>query len=110
MSEILDQAKRLAQIHYESGSTSAVYASGSVVTNTSDDIRLVEVNDDTIPSGIVPLRFGPLPEMGITHCSTIVEVTASEFKQIQDGELPLPADWGELEQIYPLPDTVDPGR
>ena len=61
MSDKLNEATRLAQIHYESGSTSAVYIATSFVAaedGPEEPFKLIEVNEHTIPSGIVPLRFG----------------------------------------------------
>jgi len=104
MSDRLEEAKRLAQIHYESGSTSQVYIATSSTggqENPEDPIKLIEVNDDTLPSGIVPLQFGPLPNLGITHVSTIIEVTGEEFQQIESGELQLPPGWENRTPIHP---------
>jgi hypothetical protein len=103
MSNKVEEARKLAQIHYESGSTSAIYfaASGTGRGDGPDDpIKLIEVNEDTLPSGIVPLRFGPIPEKGITHTTTIIEVTGEEFQRIEKGELQLPEGW-EKRRLLP---------
>ncbi|MHC4178281.1 MAG: hypothetical protein ACYSWU_12290 [Planctomycetota bacterium] len=108
MSDKLEEAKKLAQIHYESGSTSAVYVATSGIgtdDNPEEPIKLIEVNDDTLPSGIVPLRFGPLPDMGVAHTSTIIEVTQDEFRRIESGDLQLPEGW-ENRTLIPRPETA----
>jgi hypothetical protein len=56
-------------------------------------ISLLEVNENTIPSGIVPIPFDPLPASGIHFPSIIVEVTPEEFARIQRNELSLPKGW-----------------
>jgi len=102
MSERLKAAERLAEIHYQSESTSDVYVVAASVDagNPADEsIKLVEVDEDTIPVGIVPLRFGPLPERGIDFNCDVVEVTSEEYAQIQTGELSLPEGWGGLSHL-----------
>jgi len=103
MSDKIQAVEKLAQIHYESASTSAIYsayASVGAENDASQPIKLLEVNEDTIPTGIVPLRFGPLPERGIPFSSTIIEVTPEEFEKIQSGELRLPEGW-ETRRLVP---------
>jgi hypothetical protein len=56
-------------------------------------IKLLEVNAATIPSGVMPLHFGPAPASGIPYSSVIIEVTPSEFEQIKANELKLPDGW-----------------
>ena len=59
----------------------------------SEPIKLLEVNVDTIPAGVMPLGFGPLPTSGIHFPSIIIEVTPDEFDRIQNAELLLPSGW-----------------
>ena len=60
---------------------------------TGERISLLEVNENTIPSGIVPIPFDPIPASGIHFPSIIVEVTPDEFAKIQRNELSLPDGW-----------------
>ncbi len=109
MSDQAEAANRLAQIHYQSMSTSAVYvahASVELRDQADEPIKLLEVDEETIPSGIVPLRFAPLPESGILYRSVIIEVTPEEHEQIEDGRLQLPEGWEELQLIRRLPETA----
>ena len=113
MCDKMKAAEKLAQIHYESESTSAVYcysASIAVENEADEPIKLLEVDEDTLPSGIVPLRFGPLPERGITYSSTIIEVTSEEYRQIEAGKLELPQGWEKRQHIRRLPVTENSGE
>ena len=60
---------------------------------SSVPIKLLEMNSDTESSGIMPLRFGPVPGSGIPSASVIVEVTPDEFEKINLQELKLPDGW-----------------
>ena len=63
-------------------------------------IKLLEVNADTAPSGVMPLHFGPAPAGGIPYPSVIVEVTPDEFERIRAHELKLPDGW-TIGEEYP---------
>jgi hypothetical protein len=109
----LEDAEKLAQIHYQSTSTSKVFVVSASVgpgDQADEPIKLLEVNEDTIPTGIVPLRFGPLPERGITRCSTIIEVTPDEYQQIENGKLPLPPGWEQRQLVERQPQTEHSGQ
>jgi hypothetical protein len=98
-----EEAKQLAQKHYqiEAGMTSIFRLSGSaeVEVNVYEPIKLLEVNENTIPSGIMPIQFGPAPASGVHFDSIILEVTPDEFQKIHRGELILPNGWTIGEQI-----------
>jgi hypothetical protein len=89
------EAQRLADAHYqlEENITAIYRLNGVAETLPNEPIKLLEVNTNTVPSGIVPLRFDPAPSIGISFPSTIVEVTPGEFQQIGRGELKLPDGW-----------------
>ena len=59
----------------------------------SEPIKLLEVNENTVPSGIMPLGFGPAPAAGINFSYVIIEVTPDEYRLIQSEELKLPHGW-----------------
>jgi hypothetical protein len=67
---------------------------------SSSPIKLLEINVDTVASGIMPLYFGPVPASGIPYPSVIVEVTPDEFERIKAQELKLPDGW-TLDEEYP---------
>jgi len=66
----------------------------------------LEVNEATIPSGIVPLHFDAHPESGIDYPSVIIEVTPEEFKQIGQHRLELPNGW-KMGESYARPSAVE---
>jgi hypothetical protein len=101
-----DQAVRhLAGLHYqiEPGLSRVfrLHAVGDVESRPEEPIKLLEVNACTVPLGIMPLGFGPLPAAGIDYPSIIVEVTPEEFERIGLGELTLPHGWTLGEVIAP---------
>ena len=57
------------------------------------------MNENTVPSGIMPLQFGPAPSSGIHYSSVIVEVTPDEYSKLRSGELKLPEGWTLGEEI-----------
>jgi hypothetical protein len=97
-----EEARYLANSHYEieSGMSQVfrVIAPGNVERDPGEPIKLLEVNENTFPSGILPIGFGPLPSSGIHYSSIIVEVTPDEFAKIRSQEWELPHGWkvGEL--------------
>jgi hypothetical protein len=58
-----------------------------------EPIKLLEVNQDTIPSGIMPLGFDAVPASGFPYPSVIIEVTPEEMLKIRARELLLPHGW-----------------
>lgn len=104
------EARELAKKHYkvEAGLTRVIRIGGSadVESHPDEPIKLLEVNENTVPSGIMPIQFGPSPAAGIHYPSIIVEVTPDEYERIQTGELPLPDGWTLGEEI-PKPGQGD---
>lgn len=103
-----EEAKELAEKHFlvESGLTRIFRISGSaeVEFRPNEPIKLLEINENTLPSGILPIQFGPSPALGLTHPSIIIEVTPDEFEKIQARELELPDGWQVGDEIpKPLP-------
>ena len=97
-----DEANEMAQKHYqvETGLTHVIRITrgADAEINPQEPIKLLEVNENTVPSGIMPIQFAPAPAAGIHYPIVIVEVTPEEFHKIQTGELKLPHDWkiGEI--------------
>lgn len=90
-------ARDLARKHYEieAGVTQIVRITGSaeVEADPVEPIKLLEVNENTVAAGVMPLHFGPVPASGIDYPSVIIEVTPEEFHKIENKELQLPAGW-----------------
>src|SRR4051794_3570928 len=87
----------LARLHYdfEPGITDIFTVLGKPESEELPDepIKLLEVNQLTIPSGIMPLGFDPAPARGIPFSSVIIEVTPEEMDKIRSQELVLPHGW-----------------
>lgn len=92
-----DAVHKLAQIHYEvEEGLREVYrivGPADAETRPEEPIKLLEVNEYTPASGIMPLGFRPRPKIGIAFPSVIVEVTPEEFGRIRSNSLPLPHGW-----------------
>jgi len=96
-------AKELADSHrkYEPAISRIV----RLISNSREEsaphepVKLLEVNPETSPSGIVPIAFGPDPPR-IPYPSVVIEVTEAEFESIRAGILPLPEDWRLGDTLY----------
>ena len=66
----------------------------------NEPVKLLEVNPNTSPSGIVPIVFGA-DSPTVPFPSIVVEVTEEEFHQIESENLSLPHGWRLTETIYP---------
>ena len=104
MSDKDEVAKRLARKHYdiEPGITRIfkLRDKPELESLTSAPIKLLEINADSAPSGIMPLYFGPVPGSDIPYPTVIVEVTHDEFDRIRLQELKLPDGW-TIDEEYP---------
>ncbi|MCA9040568.1 MAG: hypothetical protein KDA65_09505 [Planctomycetaceae bacterium] len=100
-----EQAHSLAQKHYqlEDNIVSIVRVrvggTAEVEQQKNEPVKLLEVSETTIPSGIMPLQFGPEPGMGYDYPSIIIEVTPDEYEQIKTQTLSLPNGWVLGEEI-----------
>ena len=76
MSEKDEIARKLAEMHYqvEPGITQIFLLRGAPRAEASkrEPIKLLEVNEETIPTGIMPLQFGARPDKGVPYpCVTL---------------------------------------
>jgi hypothetical protein len=96
-------AKRLAQKHYEieTGLTRIFRVTGPCDTESgeAEPIKLLEVNEATAPTGVMPLHFGPVPASGIPYPSVILEVTPGEYEEIITEKIKLPSGWTIGEEL-----------
>jgi hypothetical protein len=101
------QAQLLADIHYsvEDGITKIFRITGGddIEAQPHEPIKLLEVNRNTIPTGVMPLYFAPTPASGVHFPSIIIEVTPEEFDKIQAQELGLPSGWTVSDEPLPRP-------
>jgi len=92
-----EEAIALAQIHYqvEAGLTHVfrIIGESEVEAMPTEPIKLLEVNETTVPSGILPIQFGPSPASGLHYPMVILEVTPEEYRKIRSEELTLPHGW-----------------
>lgn len=105
-------AQRLAEAHYgiEPGIELIVRMVSSVdrEADPEEPIKLLEVNPNTVASGIHPLFFGPHVTSGIFYPSVIVEITPEEYGQVQRRPDSLPNGW-KLGHEFPKPAAVERG-
>jgi hypothetical protein len=78
-------------------------AGAEAESRPAEPIKILEVNADTVPSGVMPLQFGPAPASGIRFPSVIVEVTPDEFERIRSHDLKLPEGWEIGEELFKPP-------
>lgn len=109
-----EAAKNLAQKHYqiEEGITDIFQITDKVEVEIvhgekarTEPIKLLEVNQNTVPSGVMPIQFGPNPASGVFYPSVILEVTPEEYVEIKNGKLALPEGW-EIGARIPNPETA----
>ncbi|MBY0589089.1 hypothetical protein K2X85_18090 [bacterium] len=90
-------ARTLAKKHFEAevGLQKIILLSGGndAEATPTEPIKLLEVHADAVPSGLLPIAFGPSPASGVPYPTVILEVSPDEFKKIQSQELPLPRQW-----------------
>ena len=100
MTEREQTIRRIADAHFrcEPG-MQRIFRIRDEADESQGPVILLEVNENTIPSGILPLGFGSYPEGGIGFPSVIIEVTPEEFDEIASGQLPLPNGWEIGEEI-----------
>ncbi len=58
-----------------------------------EPVKLLEVNEATVPIGVMPLYFGPHPASGLHYPLMIAAVTPEEFARLRAGDLRLPDGW-----------------
>ena len=93
------EAEALARAHYQvEPGLRAIYRLEGPDPN-GFRIKLLEVNEQTVPTGIVPVGFAPHPASGVHYPSVVIEVTPQEYEAIQRRELNLPEGW-EVRNSY----------
>ncbi len=101
-----EEAAALARAHYQvEPGLQAIYRLEGPDKNDLR-IKLLEINEQTVPSGVVPVGFPPHPASGLHYPSIVIEVTPLEYEAIQRRELELPAGW-EVRDAYERPAGSD---
>jgi hypothetical protein len=99
-----DAARELAESHFqiEKGMRRIfrlLRAGGEPEHEIQEPIKLLEVNEDTVPQGIHPLAFPQTVSGGqYQYPVIIVEITPDEFNRLQQRELQLPHGWTIAEE------------
>jgi hypothetical protein len=91
-----EEALQLAQKHYQiEGGVTHIFrlTDGAAEAHPAEPIKLLEVNENTVASGIMPIQFDAVPQSGIHYPSVIIEVTPEEYQRILRRELALPNGW-----------------
>ena len=96
-------ARALATIHgdTEESILKVVRLRGDREGDPNEPIKLLELNRNTVPSGIVPIFFGPSGELPFS--SVVVELTEPEFERVERRELSLPDNWRLGEVLFSRP-------
>lgn len=96
LAEKADVAKRIASSHRQLEPEIAhifrLEAPGKEL-DPKEPIKLLEINPNTVASGILPIGFSPHPPSGVPYPTVIVEIHTSEWPQLQAGQLKLPEGW-----------------
>jgi hypothetical protein len=99
-----EAARARAMSHFEiEPELVAIYRLEAPDETERDPIKLLEVNRDTIPTGIMPLGFPPAPAQGVPYAIYLIEITPDEMDKIRAGDLPLPHGWRIVEEYRPAP-------
>jgi hypothetical protein len=97
MSQKDEEAQKLADANYQiEPAITEIYrlwGTAEVEAQPDEPIKLLVINRETIPTGIMPLGFRPMPGDAIHFRSTIVDVTPEEYEEIRAGRLELPHGW-----------------
>jgi hypothetical protein len=100
-------ARELADAHLRQ--ESSISRIVRLVSNREDDadepLKLLEVNSETFPSGIVPIYFGTSDSFPVP--TVLIEITDDEFSQLQRNELILPDDWRAGDVLYVRQEGAD---
>ncbi len=70
-----------------------------------EPLKLLKVNADTPPMGVLPLHFPPKVSEGMAFAYELVVITPAEFDDLQTGRLSLPEGW-ELGQKIEAPQML----
>jgi hypothetical protein len=103
---VMEEAAALARAHYEiEPGLRAIYR---LEGPDPDDLRikLLEVNEQTVATGIVPVGFPPHPASDLHFASVVIEVTPQEYEALQSKQLNLPDGW-EVRDVYQRPAGAD---
>ena len=100
-----EAAERLARAHFEIDSgVTRIYrlVRDEQESDPGEPIRLLEVSEYAIPSGLIPLRFPSHPSSGQPYAAEIVQIAPEELELVRTEQLMLPEGW-RIDQEYCKP-------
>jgi hypothetical protein len=68
---------------------------------SSDPVKLLEINPMTPEAGIMPVALGASPAHGFPYSTVVIEISPTEFEQVAAGALALPDGWSIAEELRP---------
>src|SRR5258706_3347004 len=102
-----DAAKLLITWHFdiEPEMTEIYRFVSSNEEDPEEPIRLLEVNEVTVPTGNVEV-FGFRPSADVPFWTHVAEITPHELERIRSGQIPLPNGWDlQRAQRYRRPEN-----
>lgn len=75
-----------------------IFSAEDRIESADVPIRILEVSEDAISAGILPVGFGSDPGSGIPYPLVVVQVTPSEFERLLADDLHLPEGWTLAEE------------
>ena len=103
-------ARQLADLHFSiDPSIHRIFryvAANETDEDMEEPIKLLEISEETLPAGIIPIYFGPRPAKGFPYSMVIVEITPEEHATL-GVDLTLPMDWAIQEEIVRSPIVQD---
>jgi hypothetical protein len=85
----LQAAKRIAKAHarVDSDVKAIFLLEGKDEDKTTEPIKLLEVVEGTMESGVEPISFAPNPGRGVPFTSLIIEVSPREYESMKEEKL-----------------------
>lgn len=97
----------LAEAHYsmDNGIRAIYRLLGDNEDDAQEPINLQQIDEDTLPAGIIPLFFRARPAKNVFYSNVVVVITPDEFAALQNGTLALSDGW-RRDALLPRPSRV----
>lgn len=96
-------AQFLADAHFrlDHGVSQIFRLVGPHEVESSDPVKLLEINAMTPEAGIMPIAVGASPAHGLPYSAVVIEISPTEFERLLAGSLALPDGWAIAEELLP---------
>ena len=97
-----DYAVELAQAHFriEPGMMKIMRLESLSEDLKTEPLKLLEVNEDTVPVGLLPIRFQARVVKERWYPPIVIyEITPEEYEEVKNGQLQLPTDH-QIKKIF----------